>query len=971
MSPRSTGSRRLTIAVLLDHLNFFGRGYEGQLRDALHTRCRRVGHNLLFLYGGALDAPNPQEAADNAIFRLPSPGDFDGIVVMSTLLSAFCGPAGVGQLIHRLQPAHLCSLGASYPGIPSLVVDNRSGLELVTEHLIHDHGCRRPAFLAGTPKNPDSDERFQGFAATLERHGIPIESSRVASGHFLPSLGRAAMDELLDRKVGFDAVVAANDSMAIGAIQALRKRGLRVPQDIPVTGFDDLTLARLCNPPLTTVAQPFEILADLAVGLIEDQAAGRQVPELTQIPSQFVRRQSCGCGYRTPGESCSSLPQLGGSVVWRERLDDLKPALADLLRTASVDVTVAASRLCDGLHSEIVGEKEAFQKAVAELLVDVGDDSECHRTLQSAINRLRNEMSDEPDLHLESAFYDALSLVALSNTTAQVQHRLGLDENYLRLLTVGEQASAAFDLASLRDSLVRSLPAAGVRTALLSCLPDHATAEFETVVCFLDGIVQPPGKPRFPSSQLLPPEVLRADRVSTLLLFPLTHDQQLLGVIAFDHSDGNNAYIAFRNQIASVLKNIRLHQDLMNETMLHERSVQERLATTKRMEALSVLAGGVAHDLNNALGPLVVLPDVILEQLAGLAIPEQEASELRADVESMKTASLRAAQTIKDLLTLGRQGKMAKQDLDLNRVVKSCVLDTPWGLGTDGSSSVNLHLDLVHETLTLGAAESQLARAISNLVRNAVEATDGRGEVIIKTSRAQLQTPRAGFENIPPGSYVVLTISDNGSGISAQDMGRIFEPFFTKKRAGESSGTGLGLAIVHGVVKEHDGFIDVTSTLKMGTTFTLYFPAVQPPPPQLETPSVAPRGNATILIVDDEPIQLRTCRRVLVHLGYSVETAASGPDALERFHQAALTGQSPFDVVIVDLLLREAMDGLEVLEEIHTLFPKQKAIVVSGQAPTERADLAAKRGLTWLTKPYNIESLAHAVANILRGGGAG
>jgi CheY-like chemotaxis protein len=222
-----------------------------------------------------------------------------------------------------------------------------------------------------------------------------------------------------------------------------------------------------------------------------------------------------------------------------------------------------------------------------------------------------------------------------------------------------------------------------------------------------------------------------------------------------------------------------------------------------------------------------------------------------------------------------------------------------------------------------------------------------------------------GYETIPPGRYVQLTVSDNGCGIPPQELGRTFEPFFTKKRAGDSSGSGLGLAIVHGVVKEHGGFIDVTSTLGLGTTFALYIPQVQEIQGECEHAVSAPRGNSRILVVDDDAIQLRTCRRVLVRLGYHVETLDSGFRAWEVFKQAAQLGKSPFDLVIIDMILGEQLDGLHILEEIQQLFPDQKAIVASGHAPTERAELAVKKGLTWLAKPYAMEALAHAVQRVL------
>jgi signal transduction histidine kinase/ActR/RegA family two-component response regulator len=469
----------------------------------------------------------------------------------------------------------------------------------------------------------------------------------------------------------------------------------------------------------------------------------------------------------------------------------------------------------------------------------------------------------------------------------------------------------------------------------------------------------------YAASRLLPPGALTDDTRESFLVLPLAFEDQLLGIIAFNYSDGINAYAAFRNEIAAALKSIRLREELVQTSMLHERSVQERLAATRRMEALSVLAGGVAHDLNNALGPLVALPDVILAQLRETPVGGESARDLRADIEAIKVASLRAAQTIKDLLALGRQGRMAKENLDINRVIKSCCANSTLRFVEEGRSRINMITDLNPTPLVVRGSESQLARAVDNLIRNAVEAVGGNGEVVVKSAKVDVLEPRAGYETVPAGRYATLSVSDDGCGIEPHELGQVFEPFFTKKRAGETSGSGLGLAIVHGVVKEHDGFIDIASTPGVGTTISLYLPAVDGMELR-ERVLPAPGGSARILIVDDEPIQLRTGRRVLVRLGYQVEIMDSGLRAYELFSRAAGSGQSPFDLIIIDMLLGEMLDGLQVIEQIQRLFPAQKVIVVSGHAPTERAELAVKRGLTWLEKPYDMESLAQTVERVLR-----
>jgi CheY-like chemotaxis protein len=172
---------------------------------------------------------------------------------------------------------------------------------------------------------------------------------------------------------------------------------------------------------------------------------------------------------------------------------------------------------------------------------------------------------------------------------------------------------------------------------------------------------------------------------------------------------------------------------------------------------------------------------------------------------------------------------------------------------------------------------------------------------------------------------------------------------------------------VHGVVKEHGGFVDVTSVRGQGTTFTLYFPCL-PSEGRADaphTPTPAPLGRPSILLVDDSPILLRTGRRVLEHLGYKVETLESGKEAYQRFAQAAAAGTSPCDLVILDMSLLEERDGIEIFELIRQLFPNQRALLVSGHAANDRVHAAMARGLGWLAKPYTMESLAETVAKAL------
>ena len=821
--------------------------------------------------------------------------------------------------------------------------------------------------MAGAPANPEAQIRLEVYQAELARHGIDFDSTLVVGGYFRKEPAAIAIGEMLARGVEIDAIVAANDAMAFGAIEALRKHGRQVPRDVAVTGFDDLQFARLGNPPLTTIRQPFAAMAETAVRLVFDQMQGLSVPLLTELPSELVVRHSCGCNKRAMRGKGVRRSGLNVAEYLQERAGPIREILIDCLGVMSHNCEQIVDKLLEGLRQELAGHEESFVRVVEDIMALIGEDSESSRAMQFALIALRREFSEVATLELEVLWNEAGAALVLAITTGHALRRLALDNAYFRVLGAGEQASAALDLASLESVLLQSLLDIGANSAFISLHPEDVTTELEPFVCLVDRLRADPHVTRFPAHLLLPPGGYPSEKRRTSIVHPLTFEKKRLGVSVLEYSASLTGYNLLRNQLGSALHNVALHQEILNKTMLHERSIQERSATAKRLEALSVLAGGVAHDLNNALGPLVALPDIILSELEDLQLDKYVVEGIRGDIESIKVASLRAAQTIKDLLTLGRQGRVAKEPLDLNRVVQHCLAVGELRFLQGKHHDTKIVVEVGPEPLIIRGSEAQLTRAIINLVHNAIESIKGCGQVIVKSFRSRVLEPTSGYESVEPGDYAVVTVTDDGSGISSAELGRLFEPFFSKKRTSEQSGTGLGLAIVHGVAKEHEGYVDVTSTVGKGTTFVLYFPIEQDTSRFSSKPVLAQPATAKILVVDDELIQLRTASRILTRRGYEVDTIESGRQAFDLMVGYARIGDSPYQLVILDMLLNEEWDGLQVYEQIRQLFPKQKGVVVSGHAPTERVERAVRSGLTWLAKPYTADALARIVGEVLTG----
>jgi two-component system, cell cycle sensor histidine kinase and response regulator CckA len=327
----------------------------------------------------------------------------------------------------------------------------------------------------------------------------------------------------------------------------------------------------------------------------------------------------------------------------------------------------------------------------------------------------------------------------------------------------------------------------------------------------------------------------------------------------------------------------------------------------------------------------------------------------------LRSAGLRAADTIQDLLTLGEQRSAPKATLDLNRVLR----DEARNLSalTERNPSISIRVVLEDGPLPVRASKHFLMRAILNLVLNAVDAIEHAGEITVRAGVSVLNEPLAGVETIDPGHYVVLEVTDTGVGIARENLNRVLEPFFTSKQSTEQrGGRGLGLAIVHRIAKDSEGFVGVESELGKGSTFTLYFPRQSAADVRISTrPGPALHGSERILVIDDEPVQLRTARRVLERLGYSVTTASSGEAALELLD----TASSPrFDLVIADMMM-PGLNGLATLERIRSKRPTQKALIVTGYTPTLGDFGGGSEDDSWLRKPYTQDSLSQAVRRVL------
>ena len=386
--------------------------------------------------------------------------------------------------------------------------------------------------------------------------------------------------------------------------------------------------------------------------------------------------------------------------------------------------------------------------------------------------------------------------------------------------------------------------------------------------------------------------------------------------------------------------------------------LESKLQRARKMEALGTLAGGVAHDLNNILSGLVSYPELML-------MDRPPDSPLQRPIQTMKDSGEKAAAIVQDLLTLARRGVAVTEVVSLNQIVRQYQMSFEFKKLQTDHPTVRFENVLAKDLLHISGSPVHLSKTLMNLVSNAAEAIDGFGHVTIETESRYVDSPISGYDDVAEGDYAVLSVTDDGIGISSEDTERIFEPFYTKKVMGRS-GSGLGMAVVWGTVKDHQGYIDVQSTKGEGTRFTLYLPAVREelavPKPKSTFADLTGNGE-WILVVDDVGQQRRIASDMLKKLGYKVATAASGEEAI------ACVRSRTFDLLVLDMIMEPGLDGLETYRQVLTIHPGQKAVIASGFSETERVREAQRLGAgMYVKKPYTLEKIGQAVKEQLDGG---
>ncbi|HEX5056542.1 MAG TPA: GGDEF domain-containing protein [Gammaproteobacteria bacterium] len=592
MKSKPVQSARPTIALLVDGLI---EDYEVKVWSGVREAAKKRGANLLCFACGTLASPHRFSSQRNILLDLVenavAGGQIDGIIALTGALANFSTPEEVLKTYARFSKVPLISIGARFDGIPGIVTDNAGGMYDIISHLIKHHGKRRIAFIRGPEQSHDAQERFETYKKVLKDCALPFDPDLVAPGDWLMPSGKLAIELLMDeRKVEFDAVVGANDGMAIDAMKALLARGIKVPEEIAVAGFDDAKEARSAIPGLTSVKQPGKELGMRAAGVLLDMLGGGKAPLQELLQTRLVFRESCGCNAfvgstigngatpaktgplpeelsRLAAECGRNFSAIGEALENGQWLDNLLKALRTDLehKTPSANFLpllkgLAARGVERGL--DIAAWQELLDLLFTELAPHIGPDNPLPLLAFSAMNQLAESV--------------------------EVLRRIQYEEQTLLLYRVYQRLSASLDMDTLREITEDAMPRLQIESFYIFTYPGakaNLKGNMHPVIAVENGqdlLAQ--NRADFPSGQILPGGLKQRNRQFSFAVYALFLEYEQIGYAVYDMSRNVNSsvYEVLSGQLSNVLESSALFEEVRNHAKNLEAEVEQRTADLRK-----------------------------------------------------------------------------------------------------------------------------------------------------------------------------------------------------------------------------------------------------------------------------------------------------------------------------------------------------------------------------------------------------
>lgn len=765
--------------------------------------------NLLIINGKMFNQTIFHEYQENVIYNIVKPEMFDGVIFATGLIYNLIGEKLYLEYIDRFKDIPRVSLSVALPGIPSAIIDNKSGMKDMVNHLLDTHGYRKIAFLKGPDLNVEAINRLDAYKEALNEHDIPIDEQLILPGSFIRESGVEAVVNLFDdRKIKCEAIAAANDNMALGVIQGLKKRGLNVPDDIAITGFDDHDEVKYNIPPLSTVYQPVYELSAKALLMILDQIEGKSVPELLNLPAKVQIRESCGClGISSEENREKSAPiQIESEQESAQITDKLlvKGFIRGLELTSEKQKTYLPkiSNLIESLQIDTKEMKMngAFLKHLNKLLTQSVLIENESLKWEKAIKWLRDKIIKKDCSMSEKEYLFRLMEYSLSLFNDILQRKTGFsvsESYYLNISLRGFKTdmSNINHMTDLLNIVQTNLINLNINTFFISLFQKPVIKKSEiswkipekflnliSVVDSKQKYKNPIGQLYFPDF-IVPESFIPENKRITWIVRALYNKKENYGLMVYELTTRNESvFESIQHTIASGLRTISLMERWKKARQKLRFAMQALEDSNKKLSRLDDMKNefiaNITHDFRSPLSIILNNADLSLKF-------DNVDPKIKSRLKVIFNASLKLKTSVDELLDLA---KMDAKGIKLHVKpfnVKSYLADiSEFYRSAIVSSNIKI-IDILpaHEVVDFYTDPEKLDEIINNIMSNALKYIDpenGHIELELENNKDSIQ----------------IVISDNGVGIPHDKLNHIFGRFEQVEgdKNTQYKGTGIGLA---------------------------------------------------------------------------------------------------------------------------------------------------------------------------------
>ncbi len=970
-----TGKKRFNIGLgfLSDYVY---ETYSSSIFRSVQTACEEAGLNFIGFEGGfsriLFGLYNQRK---NAVIDLVDKCNLDGMILLAEHASNTMTDVEIKRLFLNLEGVPIVSIGRSTLASTSVLIDNKRSTRDLVLHLVKDHGYHRIAFLNGPDTSSDGKQRCEAYRDALRECGVTVDEKLIVYGGDFYSSGEKAVEILLEqRRARFDAIIAANDSMAIFAIHELERRGVRVPEDVAVAGFDDIEAGRRLTPGLTTVRQSFYDIGRESVKAMRSILSGENVPRRIVMPTHLVIRESCGCtdadklrrilsrdvrpiaNHKARGKSPRRNPAANAARPAAD-LEKLMPSLFE-----KPGVTPAVEALAREFPAD--GDEDGrrfFLRRLGELFgrlfdMKVGLDDVCRLIALLFSGAEGSDGDSERREALRALREESLVLAGLqaqvhqadrdSKKKAYESSELIINDDFLNVLHVGR----------LKEIIYMQLPKMQFKRFFVCMYTDSSRREAKLLMQYHSGsgIHPVPDRSTFPAKRLVP-GIMRNNAGFAYMVVALFFEDKDFGYMLFDITDlgieplYDDLATQISGAINSAMQAKAIHEYAGQlEEKVKERTRQLEAATRERADFFN----DIAHEIKN---PLTLINNYLDAYIAKQGQSE-ELRVLKTKFESLLEVMIEYLS--REKIESGKIVYRHDQVSDFSGILLNDVI-----LFRETARRKGIRLeDAVEPGVFVAVDPEALERVIGNLLHNAVRFTDRGGSIRVGLRRKD--------------EAVEFSVKDTGIGLTPEQMKHIFERYYQVNGAGEASvGIGLGLDIVKKIIDEVGAEIRVASPRGKGTNFTCRFKPARAParvkttlagrdeqPAVAAAAPAAPADRGHVLFVEDNAELLGYLVENTKDI-FNVNRAKNGLDALEKLKNI------PKPNIIVSDVLMDEMDGyrfFEVLMKSDEYREVPFLFLTGVNTHTDRLKALKQGAVDFISKPFRIDELIAKIQSILR-----